>query len=170
MFKYIKIGELLKPFKTDGEFIAAIDELFSEDLLNSNAIFIKENGLEVPFFIEYIEYDDELYYIKIEEFDSPEKVKKYNSSNIYLRECDISNPDKLTHPINKGEFEGFSIYDKNSGKKHQILRIEEYPQQLMAIIEEGGSEHLIPLVEDFIESIDYSNNSINMNLPLNLIE
>ncbi len=171
MFNYIEIGEILKPFRAEGELLAVVEDKFKADTANAKAIFIETNGLKVPFFIEKIESDGEVFYIKFEEFSGPEEIKKYNGLKIFLRDSDLSFPiDQLyDNDEDKLNLTGFHIVDHNSDQSFEIIRTEQYPQQLMAIILKDGQEKLIPLVEEFILEIDENNKQIIMKLPENLI-
>ena len=170
MFNYIEIGEILKPFRAEGELLAVVEDRFKDDTKKVKAIFIETNGLKVPFFIEEIESDGEVFYIKFEEFSGPEEIKKYNGLKLFLRDSDLSFPvDQYNDDDEKTDWAGFLINDKNTNQSFEILRTEQYPQQLMAIVIKDGQEKLIPLVEEFILEIDENNKKILMNLPENLI-
>ena len=47
----------------------------------------------------------------------------------------------------------------------KITKVEQYPQQLMAIVIHEGKEILIPLAEAYIEKIDIEKEQIIMTLP-----
>ena len=167
MFKYIEIGEILKPYKTKGELIAAIKPAFYEDVARAKAIFLLLNGSHVPFFIESVDCQQKTCYIKFEEFGNPEDVKQMNGVKLYLRECDVNWQTKSEKK--EIDFSGYMIIDKNSGKRLQILRIEQYPQQIMAVATTETSQYLIPLVYQFILDIDTEAKVITMQLPSGLV-
>jgi len=172
LFKYIKIGRILKPVHSDGEMVAAIQPGFVKDAINSKAIFIEIDGLNVPFFIEKIECDGDLCYIKFEEFNTPENVRKYNNVALSLRESDVNWKSKSKNSItDQSDFSEFEIIDTNTGKVLDIESTEQFPQQLMskAISREDKKEYFIPLIEEFIEDIDYVNKKIIVSLPDGLI-
>jgi len=172
LFKYIKIGRILKPVHSDGELVAAIQPGFVEDAINSKAIFIEIDGLNVPFFIEKIECDGDICYIKFEEFNNPEDVRKYNNTDLSLRESDIDWKSKSKNSITGlADFSGFEIIDTNTNTVLKVEAIEQFPQQLMAKATSMANqrEYFIPLVEEFIEDIDYVNKKITVSLPDGLI-
>ena len=172
MFKYIKIGKALKSVRSNGAMVASIYGDFVEDTINSKAIFIEIDGLNVPFFIEDIECEGNICYIKLEEFDSPEEVKKYNNSEICLRESDINwNSKQINSISDKSNFEGFEIYDINSKTSCIIESTEQFPQKLMAKTtpSEDNKTFFIPLIQEFIIDVDYINKKITMSLPEGLL-
>ena len=172
MFKYIKIGNTLKSVHSSGEMVTSIQADFVEDAINSKAIFLEIDGLNVPFFVENIECNGNICYIKFEEFNTPEEVRKYNNVALSLRESDVNWKSKSKNSItNKSDFSGFEIIDTNTGKVLDIESTEQFPQQLMskAISREDKKEYFIPLIEEFIEDIDYANKKITVSLPDGLI-
>ena len=70
----------------------------------------------------------------------------------------------------KSELIGMHIHDDTLGDLGPIIRIDEYPQQEMAILEkEDGTEVLIPLHEQMISSISQEEGKIFMDLPEGLV-
>lgn len=170
MFEFISIGKILKPFRYSGEFIAIVNPGVFEDLKDCSALFLKIDGLEVPFFIENIELDPEGSYIKLEEFNAPEDVKPFNGQKLYLRTIDVKYPSLLTSKPDNFALDGFTLQDVNTGKSYLIESTAEYPQQLMAIVHVNNQEVLIPLVDEWIQNIDAAKELIQMALPEGLIE
>ena len=70
----------------------------------------------------------------------------------------------------KAKWEDYTIYDEKSGVSFAILRTEEFPQQLMAIVETNGKEMMIPLHEQLIVEIDKEKKVIRMEIPEGLME
>lgn len=170
MFEFRDIGQILKPYKHSGEFLAKIEPGVFEDLEKCQAIFIRIDGIEVPFFIESLELDPEVCYLKLEEFNTPEDIKPYNGNSLYLRLSDLSNPEILDDQDDAFDhLGGFQLHDHNSGKTYEIIRTEEYPQQWMAVVLANGQEALVPLTEAWIIGIDSERRIINMELPEGLL-
>jgi 16S rRNA processing protein RimM len=169
MFEFVTIGKILKPFRHNGEFMAVVMPEVFEDLKKCRAVFLKIDGLEVPFFLESLELDPEVSYIKLEEFNAPEDVRPFNGQNLFLRTIDLTDPGRLKPKKDPGELSGFSLEDITSGKGYPILRTAEYPSQWMAILNINDQEVLVPLVEEWIKDIDTEAKWIRMELPEGLI-
>lgn len=171
MWKYVVIGKVLKPYRKAGEMLVVVKEPYIADIEKCQAVFLKIDGLPVPFFMEYSDLDVESGILKVEELNAPEEVRPFNGQDILLRDSDVSvimDPD-----IDFGAFdglEGFLLKDLTSGQSFEILKVQQYPQQLMAIVEHEGKECLIPLVEEFIHSVDADHRIISLTLPEGLIE
>ena len=170
MFEYIEIGKVLKPYRKSGAFLAIVEPIFFDDLDAVKAIFLKIDGLEVPFFLEEFELDVENCLFKVEELESPEAVKPFNGTSILLRKEDISDQSKITDPgLAAASLNGFTIYDLNSKLSFVIEEVREYPQQMMAVVLHNGNETLIPLAEALISEIVPEEMLIKMELPDGLI-
>ena len=166
MFEFIPIGQLLKPYRQNGEFLALIDPVFFQDLENSQAVFLQVDGLEVPFFLESMELDPATSYLKVEEFNAPEDIKAFNGSTLFLRTVDIEFANqKLKEKNDKIGLAGFTLLDQTSGIKCPILSVEEYPQQWMALVKYQDRDILIPLAEDYIRTLDEDDKELIMELP-----
>jgi 16S rRNA processing protein RimM len=170
MFEFKAIGQILKPYKHSGELLAKIEPSVFKDLEKCEALFIRIDGIEVPFFIEDIELDPDVSYLKLEEFNAPEDIKPFNGKELFLRLCDLSHPEKLEGQDKIfDQLDGFQLQDINTEKTFDILRTEEYPQQWMAVVLSNGQEALVPLTEAWIIDIDAEAKKISMELPEGLV-
>jgi len=175
VFKYQEVGKILKPYQSKGHLIALILEPYADDVLNSKALFLDIDGLNIPFFIEEIEVNEDLFTIKFEEFTNPEDIKKHNGLKISLRHIDIDWDNKKDiDSIEDSKFLNYQICDTSTNTSYNIKNIEQFPHQLMAqvySVKDTNEEYeiFIPLIEEFIEDIDDENNVINMKLPEGLV-
>ena len=171
MFKYQEIGEILKPVQSKGELLATIKQDYIDDALKSSVLFLGLDGLDVPFFIETIEHENDLFSIKFEEFSHPQDIKKHNGIKLKLRHTDINwNNKKTSNPISEENLNGFTLLDNTTGIKALIKNIEQFPFQLMATVEVKGKSHLIPIIEEFIDDIDEKNKILKMTLSEGIFE
>ncbi len=177
MYKFIEVGKLLKPYRTEGFLVAVHNQIFSEELLSCEAIFIKVNGLQVPFFVEEIEIEEDLSYIKFEEFKNPDNIKKFNGSSLYIRKRDLITKKGYESKMRlQDDFVGYIIFDKNTNNQLTIIDIEKYPRQLIAnvvFLDSKKKEEKtlkIPLVEELVVSIDDNSKVISMDLPDGLLD
>ncbi len=174
MYSFIEVGRVLKPYRTEGFLVAEHKQVFSEELLSCDAIFLKINGLEVPFFVEDIEIEDDLSYIKFEEFSNPDDIKKFNGSSLYIRERDVKTESKQKNNIRiQDDFIDYIIIDKETKSALVIVSIVEYPHQIIANVTHPKHKDKtvkVPLVDELITSIDDSQKTIYMDLPEGLLE
>ena len=70
----------------------------------------------------------------------------------------------------KDKWNEYKIIDQETNAVYEILRVEEYPQQLMAVVQLGDKEILIPLSDQLITSIDKVDKVLMMNIPEGLLD
>lgn len=64
---------------------------------------------------------------------------------------------------------GWSVWDKSAGDIGTIEEIQELPQGFILTVQNEKESFLIPLVEEWITSIDESQQRISMELPEGLL-
>lgn len=68
-------------------------------------------------------------------------------------------------------WEGWQVYDASAGFVGEISEIEDRPlQPLLVVSRENASDALIPLVEEFVLSVDEDAKRIDMKLPAGLLD
>ena len=70
----------------------------------------------------------------------------------------------------KDKWSDYRIKDEKTQAYFDIIRTEEFPQQLMAVVEVEKKEILIPLNEQLISDIDKENKIILMAIPEGLLD
>jgi 16S rRNA processing protein RimM len=166
---FVEIGQLRRAFGYQGQIKISVEDMYERDLYEQKFLFIGIDGYKVPFEIENINEAKGIN-IKLRLLDTPEDISRYHNSPIYLLK------EKLVHAksfIDENELmtslAGLALYDIELGYIGVIDRVEEYPQQIMAIVIKNESEVLIPLHSSLIESIDEEAKKLIMNLPEGLI-
>lgn len=171
MSDFVQIGYIQKTHGVEGELRVHIEEDFAEDFLNCNALFIETGGQMLPFFIEYIRgANDDI--LKLEDVGSREEAQKLGSQPVFLRKADMLPPEEKENKPYAPQFdylEGFNAHEKEKGPLGAIIRVDEYPQQEMAVVRYMGREVLIPLNDRFISSIDVDKKTIVFELPEGLL-
>jgi 16S rRNA processing protein RimM len=167
--EYITVGKLNKSFGTKGHIRVDADKAFKSDLMKCDIWFIEKAGTVIPYFVESLE-NKAHFLVKFEDVDAPELAKKITGSILKLRKSDISIKDH----IEENELDkllGFSIQSKSGDTIGKIQAIEEYPQQLMAmVIDDDERRFLIPLASEFMVDLDVEKSILTMSLPDGLIE
>lgn len=167
---FTEIGQIRKSHGYKGHLKIFAEEHWLEDLAQQAFIFLEIDGYKVPFEIEEVELEKDLM-LKLARIDSPEELTPYRQKKIYLLTRDI----KIAKSIVENQQEvskliGMHIHDATLGDLGPIIRIDEYPQQEMAIIKSSeGREILIPLHEQLITSVSAEEEKIYMDLPEGLI-
>lgn len=165
-----KLGELYKAYGIKGELIIRTDLKLSENTItNWESIFIKINGILVPFFVDniFLKSEKEIQ-IKLEDICDEIQAKKYIGYEIYLDQETSFIEDENSVFF---KYINFQIANDQSEKLGQIVDLLEYPGQIMLVVNNlEGDEIIVPAIEDWIVSVDSDQKIISMNLPDGLLD
>jgi 16S rRNA processing protein RimM len=167
---FIEVGYVRKPYGYKGHVKLGVEPEFEEDLKESKFIFIDLKGLKVPFQIIELNDTPELTTL-FAHFTSSEDASPIVGQKIFLMEKDLHYAkDFVESSKENDQWIGFNIIDSSNHKSFEILQIEEFPQQLMAVVKKNDMEVYIPLNNEFISEIDDENETILMDLPEGLLD
>ncbi|MEE9374201.1 MAG: hypothetical protein V3V00_14200 [Saprospiraceae bacterium] len=167
---FIEVGFVKKAYGYKGDIKLAIQDEYEEDVLNAAFIFINQKGLKVPFKVAKALVENEII-VKFNTIDTLENANLVIGQTIFLLQKEIKFAQKYLNKNNeKNEFIGFEIFDSQSKLVLEIIRIEEFPQQLMAVVINNNAEAYIPLNDQFITVINREKKQLEMNLPEGLLD
>jgi 16S rRNA processing protein RimM len=155
------IGEVLKTFGTDGEMIVKINESVPENV--KEPIFIRIDGLWVPFFFKLFEYRGKRVKIILENMESEELATELVGKKIFTQPAIAhESASELSGLM------GFSVIDSNSGNLGQINEVFEYPGNPCIGITINEKQVMIPL--NGIKRLEYRKKLIHTTIPEGLLE
>ncbi len=171
MQELVEIGRTGKAHGLKGECKAIIEDRFLEDFLKAEVIFIRDQGGDVPYFIEEVRGGSMI--VKFEEVDTREAAERLAKRPVFLRKGDIL--EESERELDRGEpfFQdciGYVIQDETFGELGTITEIEVLPQQEMAVIEFEDKTILIPLNDHFILRKEEGEKRLYMDLPEGLLD
>lgn len=167
---YISVGKLGKPHGIRGAFRFLLQrELKSKSKLPAHFILLQK-GSYLPFFIKETEWTAfDTGFVTFEEISTPEQAKLFSGTELFLEE-------KLVEKFFKksaGDFDfilGWMAVNESGETIGTIEGIEENPGQVLAVVNKGGKEVFIPLVDDFILKTDKRKKQISFALPEGLLD
>jgi 16S rRNA processing protein RimM len=163
MSKLVIIGSVFRPHGVHGIMKAKIDPIFMEDLLDIEAIFIKTEKEELPYFIKSVEaISDDIALIKLEEITGKEQVMALAKCPILAREEDLSSD---LEEESWDDIRGYLMIDDQVGIIGPIADLIEMPQQILAQLQYQGKEILVPMHDDLIIEVDDSERKIIVHMP-----
>ena len=161
-----KIGFINKLQGYKGEVHCIIERGYIEDYEDEKFLFVKLDGIAVPFAVEEIKDKRGAAVIKFEDVNDEEYAKRFIDAEVFIEKRskkDVQEP-------NWENLAGYEVIDKAHGSLGIIKTMEEYPQQLIATVMIKEKEVLIPLNEDFLESVNDEEKKIFLKLPEGLID
>ena len=168
--EFVEVGYIRKSYGYKGDVKANVTPAFVEDLEESKFVFINQRGLKVPFKILELSLEGDLL-IKFDYLNSSEEAAVIVGQAMFMLKKDIKHAhDYISSNQENSELEGFSLIDELTNQAFEILRLEEFPQQLMAIVLQDDEEKYIPLNDQFIIEINKEKKEIIMDLPEGLLD
>jgi 16S rRNA processing protein RimM len=163
------LGKIAKKFSFKGEVLAFLDTDEPEIYENLESVFVELNKTLVPFFIikSHI-HKSKFLRIKFEDFTSEEDADAIMNCHLYLP---LSFLPKLEGTkFYYHEVEGFEVEDVRLGNIGILQRINDSNAQPLFEIQKGNVEILVPLIDDFIVSIDRINKKLVLKTPEGLVD
>lgn len=160
---YIELGCFLKTYGLKGAMKVHLSDEIQLEPSDLDTIFLKEKGQYIPYFIESIEQSKAEFIFKIEDIESPEAAKFLTKQKIYI-EASLRVAQSQDFKPPEQSLEGYMAFN-NDGLIGTIDHLEEYPSQLMAVINREQGELLIPLNDQLITSINQKKSEIHFDLP-----
>jgi len=146
-----------------------IEDQYKGYLQKGNYVFFDVNGSKVPFRITTVE-DGNHFVIYLEDVANKKKSDPLSGLELWIPFEGVK-PRHQKSPKNiPGKWHEYQIHDNQKESFYKIERVEEFPQQMMAVIEVNEKEVLIPLSDHLITSIDKEKKIIHMELPEGLME
>lgn len=172
--EFISIGRVKKSFGAEGAVRLSLEESILQQLANLEFLFVEIEGIKVPFEIERLESTRPVQ-VKFRDMDSPQEAHEITGKALFVATRDLpatadTGPETTRHEPYAILID-FEILDTVSGRTlGKIVRVEEYPGQDMAFIQQDEGEIMIPLAPDLIEDIDLEAQRISMQLPEGLLQ
>lgn len=162
------IGYITKTKGLKGE-VQLFFEYAEPKELDMQTIFLEINGKLIPYFVQQLKMQpNQTANIYLEDIDVVEKAQKLVRKKVFLPKT--SKPDRKPDEFKITDLKGFLVVDKIRGELGEISRINEFPQQFVAVVPHQFREILFPLNDDLILQIDEEKRVLQVNLPEGLID
>lgn len=164
-----QIGRFIKPHGFKGELSIKLDVDHPQEYQEMESAFVEINKELIPFFFERLRLNNKgIATVKIEGIDTEEDALTLVKKNLYLP-LDIL-PKLTGNRFYFHEIEGFKAIDNEFGEIGVIQAVLDGNAQDIFQIINGKKEILIPIVDDFILSVDRDKKEILLNAPEGLID
>ncbi|MEP6793050.1 MAG: hypothetical protein ABJB16_01900 [Saprospiraceae bacterium] len=167
--EYFLIGKALRSHGTGGELRILVDQQLKSYIRKSTYLFFDLDGSKVPYQITDVE-DGNHFVITLEDVINKKDSDVLGSIEFYIPLETVKSRHQHSPKNIRGKWDEYRILDTMSGVLYDIIRVEEFPQQLMAITIIDLKEILVPLSDQLITSIDKENKIIMMDIPEGLLD
>lgn len=165
--KYLLFGEILKTFGANGELIVKLGNQAPLQIDLREPVFIVIDGLQVPFYFKiFDERANNRALVVLENIETEHLASQLVGMKIlspYKKQ--IGKKD-----FNINDFVGFEVTDAKCGKLGKINEFLDFPNNPCFQIIRDGKEIMIPVNDDFIQSVDIKSKTINFDLPEGLVD
>ena len=163
------LGKIVKKYSFKGELLVKLDTDDPSIYTKMESVFIDKNKSLIPFFIERSSlHKSTLLRVKFEDIDSEEDADKLLKSELYLPLEFL--PQLTGNKFYYHEIVGFEAEDLSFGLVGIVKGVNDTTNQAILEIDRKGSEILIPLIDDFIKSVDRKEKKIILEVPEGLID
>lgn len=163
------LGKIVRKHSFKGEVVVKLDTDEPELYKNLESVFVALGNDLVPFFIEkcLLQKGNQLR-IKFEDISNDADADSIMGVGLYLP---LEFLPKLTgNKFYFHEIINFDIEDINYGHIGIITRIIDTSSQPLFEIDAQGKNVLIPMIDDFIKTVDRENHKIIIEAPEGLID
>ena len=163
------LGRIVRKHSFKGEVVIKLDTDEPELYQEMESVFVSLGNNLIPFFIKesLLQKGNQLR-VRLENIENEEDADSILKAGVYLP---LTLLPKLTgNQFYFHEVIGFSIEDVNHGNVGTITGINDTTAQPLFEIEDGTTQILIPMIDDFIVKIDRDNNNVVVKTPEGLID
>lgn len=157
-----QIGYFSKTHGVKGHLILKSDLYFD---LNIKALFLEtQGGGKAPYFISDIKETNQGLILLLEEVSSVEKAKTLIGKSVFIEAKYVEEEEADFDWI------GYEVIEETHGSLGKVNGMSDNGQQVLLSIEYKGNEVILPLVEDFIKSLDEKTKKLYYQAPEGLID
>lgn len=136
--------------------------------LDFDVVFLEVDKKLVPFFVHSAKLQsNKTGYFYLEDIDHIDQAKPLVGKQVYMPKAKM--PERDPNEFYVTDLKGYQVFDQTYGLLGEIIEINEFPQQDIAVVPYRSKELLFPLSDDFIVEIDEDNNTLKVDLPDGLI-
>lgn len=146
-----------------------IEDRFKNYISEGTYLFFDLNGAKVPFMVTNVE-EAAHFVISLEDVINKKASDLLAGRELWIPLSTIKKRHQLSPKNINDKWSEYSLHDSGTGVEYPILRTEEYPQQLMAVIEIEQREILVPLSDQLITEISKEKKRIFIDIPEGLLD
>ncbi len=167
----IEAGKFNKPHGIKGEISATVDIDIDFDELK--CVVMPIEGIFVPFFINSVRpKNGDTYLVTIDGVDSEVKAQRFTNRPFFILKSDAPVYDEADGDgFYAADLVGYKLVDSAAGYIGEISDINDSTQNVLFVVRrEDGGEVYVPVVDEFIISIDADSETVETTLPFGIVD
>jgi len=164
---HILLGTIAKTHGVHGELLIRTSDPAFDLKEDWESIFLKIDGILVPFFISYLkEFKPGEWILKLDWYKDKSEAETLRGYQVWVQ-ADLIKPSETE--VFLDELVGYQFTDSLSGKQGIITDFMNIPDNPVFEVEISGENKLIPARDEFIIEVDTDKHQIIIELPAGLI-
>ena len=163
-----KIGSLTRTHGVRGE----VAFQFTDDVwdrVEADYLFLRLDGLLVPFFLEEWRFhSDNVALLKVEDIDSADDARRIVGTEVYFPK-DLTPEDLDEEELEWQHFTGFEVWQDDSLLGTVTSVLDQTANVLLVVTTPDDRELLIPAHEDFVLEADHRQRRLLVSVPEELL-
>lgn len=163
-----KIGSLTRTHGVRGE----VAFQFTDDVwdrVEADYLFLRLDGLLVPFFLEEWRFrSDNVALLKFEDIDSADDARRIVGAEVYFPK-DLTPEDLDEEELEWQHFTGFEVWQDDSLLGTVTSVLDQTANVLLVVTTPDDRELLIPAHEDFVLEADHRQRRLLVSVPEELL-
>ena len=163
------LGKIAKKFSFKGEILIYLDTDEPEMYEEMESVFVEFNKNLIPFFIEHAAlHKNNFLRVKFEDINSEQDADEIMGCEVFLPLSFLPQLDEDKFYFH--EIIGFEVLDTRLGNIGKIAAVNDSGAQSLFEIDYNGIQILVPLIDEFIVSLDKKNRIITLQTPPGLVD
>lgn len=165
----MRIGHVSKTHGVDGELVIKLSNGIETDDVETDCLFLELEGGLVPFMIDsWRDRGDGSLLVLFELINSEPQARKVIDAPVWIDSADMAGiTDEGAHSV---LLVGFKIHDKHHGLLGEITEIRDPERNPHFAVDGANGEILIPIVDEYMISLDKEKKILFIEAPEGLIE
>jgi 16S rRNA processing protein RimM len=161
----LQIGQVLKSDGAEGGLTIGFFEADPEEIDLKEPVFIKFDGLPVPFFIESMEPKGSKAIVRLTGIRTLQDAEEVVGKPVFAKAGDDGEEDDE----GLDAIVGWTLLKADGTKAGTITGWEDIPGNPCIYVDTGGGEAMVPFHEDLILEVDRKGRKIKMEIPDGLV-
>ncbi len=162
------LGYVIKPHGLKGEVSVLLDVDYPEVYKEMESVFLEIDRRLVPFFISALSLSGDRAVVRFEDIDTFEQAESIKGCALYLPEDEL--PEMDDDQFYFHEIIGFQVIDDAAGLIGTVKHVYDSGKQDLLAIDHGGTEILVPVIDEIVKRVDRENNTLYVTLPDGLLD
>jgi|SRR6185436_9578550 len=162
------LGKIIRTHGVKGDVMVYLDVDNPQQYKKLKSIFIEREEIITPFNISTVSIRDNIARIHITGVDDMTKAEEFLKCEVYLPLSKLPKLDKNKFYLH--EIINFKVIDRTKGEIGIFEKIIDLPHQTVAQIKNGNKEILVPMIPEFIESVNREEKILYLDLPEGLVD